>query len=156
MPAQSRAGLCRGGMGVGHWGGGLGQGWRGPDDPGQKLAFIQRALGSLPAGLSTRAIRSESCFRKVMLAVGCGGGPTWRWWWGVGGREGLWLLVEMRAGGREQGDSKEGWKEGPFWKHFMEDRLWGMNAREDDAWVSGLSNGRAMRPFIEVGAKQSQ
>lgn len=38
----------------------------------------------------------------------------------------------------------------------MEDGLGGMNAREDDAWVSGLSNGRARRPFTEVGAKESQ
>ena len=51
---QHRVGLCREGVGVGHWGGGLGQGWRGPDDPAQKLALIQRALGSLPAGFEQK------------------------------------------------------------------------------------------------------
>lgn len=38
----------------------------------------------------------------------------------------------------------------------MKDSLGGMNAREDDAWVSGLSNGRDMRLFAEVGAEESQ
>ena len=38
----------------------------------------------------------------------------------------------------------------------MKDSLGGMNAREDDAWVSGLSSGRDVRPFTEVGAEESQ
>ena len=49
--------------------------------------------------MSRRAIRSESCFTKVMSAVV---GPHVEAVVGGGGREGLWLLVEMRAGGSRE------------------------------------------------------
>ena len=72
--------------------------------------------------------------------------------WRLGSKEGLWLLAEMTVGrtGRRQGGLEGGHQ------HLMKDSLGGMNAREDDAWVSGLSSGRDVRPFTEVGAEESQ
>lgn len=49
--------------------------------------------------LSRRAVRSESCCTKVRSAVV---GPHVEAGAGAGDRKGLWLLVEMRAGGSRE------------------------------------------------------